>query len=66
MISPQLRPYKGHIGTGALLDIFSVISSGQIISLIIPDFGCSPLPLKIDLGSILKLPTFSKHPSITA
>jgi hypothetical protein len=51
------------IGTRDFLSIFITISSGIIESLVMPDLGCFPLPLKIDRGSILKFPIFSKVPS---
>lgn len=64
--SPQFLPGKGHTGTLAFFDKFKVISSGTIIYFTNPDLGCIPLPLKIDRGSILKFPIFSKVPSIIA
>ena len=59
----QQCPGISHLGTGAFLATFIVMSSGRILAFMKPAFGCSPLPLNKVGGSITYPPTFSRTPS---
>ena len=58
-ISFHAWPGSSHLGTGALNEIFIVISSGIILAFKKPALGWSPLPLNKVGASIKYPPIFS-------